>query len=146
VRFVAALLLTTMMVFALDLTFTKAYRAFNKGVKLEKTDPQKAQQYFQKAYILLSELHNKPSSQVYYMLGRMYCNGWGVEKNYQKAEAYFKKALQLGNKRVHCCLARLYIRMGKYALARKYLNYALTHDNLAHYCKDINPNTLKEIK
>jgi len=146
VRIIGALLLTTIMVFALDLTFTKAYRAFNKGIKLEKTNPQKAQQYFQKAYILLSELHNKPSSQVYYMLGRMYCNGWGVEKNYQKAETYFKKALQLGNKRVYCCLARLYIRMGKYALAKKYLNYALTHDNLSHYCKDINPNTLKEIK
>ena len=145
-RKIALILISFVFVFAIDFTFTKAYRAFNKGIKLEKTNPQKAQQYFQKAYILLTELHGKPSSQVYYMLGRMYCNGWGVERNYKKAEEYFKKALQLGNERVHCCLARLYIRMGKYAQAKEYLNYAINHENLSHYCNDINPNTLKEIK
>ncbi len=133
-------------VFALDLTFTKAYRAFNKGVKLHKTNPQKAQQYFQKAYILLTELHEKPSSQVYFMLGRMYSNGWGVERNYKKAEEYLKKAIKLGNERAYCSLAKVYIKTGKYAKAKKYLDYALSHENLSNYCKDINPNTLKEIK
>jgi TPR repeat protein len=141
---IIGIILSLTLSFALDLTFTKAFNSFKKGVKLIKTNPQKAQQYFQKAYILLTELNDKPSSQTYYMLGRMYCNGWGVEKNYKKAEEYFKKALQLGNERVHCCLARLYIRMGKPSLAKKYLDYAIKNEKLSHYCKDINPNTLKE--
>ena len=138
--------LGVVLVFGIDFTFTKAFKSFNDGVKLEKKDPQKAQEYFQKAYILINELKETPSSQAYYMLGRMYCNGWGVERNYKKAEEYFKKALKLGNERVHCCLARLYIRMGKYNEAKKYLKYALNHENLSHYCDDINPTTLKEIK
>ncbi|GAB6046123.1 hypothetical protein JCM11957_17220 [Caminibacter profundus] len=140
------LLISVIFAFSLDFTFTKAYRAFNKGIKLEKTDPEKAQKYFQKAYILLTEIKDKPSSQTYYMLGRMYCNGWGIEKDYKKAEEFFKKALALGNERVNCCLARLYIRMGKYNKAKKYLDYAMSHDRLSHYCTDINPKTLKEKK
>jgi TPR repeat protein len=132
--------------FALNLTFTKAFKAFNKGVKLQKTNPQKAQKYFQKAYILLSELENKPSSQVYYMLGKMYCNGWGVDRDYKKAEEYFLKAIKLGNERAHCCIVRLYIRMNKKNLAKKYLNSALSNKAISNYCNDIDPNTLKEKK
>jgi tetratricopeptide (TPR) repeat protein len=144
-RIFLSLLLSVIMAFAIDFTFTKAYQAFNKGIRLEKTNPQKAQIYFQRAYVFLSEIKN-PSSQKYYILGRMYCNGWGVPKNYQKAEEYFKKAIQLGNERAHCCIARLYIRMGRYKEAKKYLNYAMSHETLSHYCNDINPKTLKEIK
>ena len=131
--------------FALNLTFTKAFKAFNKGVRLEKTDPQKAQQYFQKAYILLTELQ-EPSSQVYYMLGKMYCNGWGVKRDYKKAEEYFLKAIKLGHERAHCGIARLYIRMNKKNLAKKYLNSALSNKTISNYCNDIDPKTLKEKK
>jgi len=130
--------------FALDLKFTKAFREFNKGVKLEKTNPQEAQKHFEKAFELINDLENKNSSQVYYMLGRMYCNGWGVKQNYSLAEKYFKKALNYGNKRVHCCIARLYIREGKYDLAKEHLEYALSHPEIKNYCNDINQTTLKE--
>ncbi len=139
--FIILLFFTTL--FGIDFTFTKAYQNFNKGIKLIKQDPQQAQEYFQKAYILIQQIKNHPSSQVYYMLGRMYCNGWGIKQNLKKAEKYFKKALALGNQRVNCCIARLYIKMHKNRLARKYLNIAISHKNLYIYCKDIDIKNLK---
>jgi len=132
----------TTFLFAIDFTFTKAWHNFTKGMKIVNQNPQEAQIYFKKSYNLIQKIKDRPSSQVYYMLGRMYCNGWGVEKDLSKAEIYFKKALSLGNKRVNCCLARLYIKMGKKELAKKYLNIALNHPNLKIYCTDINPSNL----
>ena len=132
----------SVFVFAFDALYTKAFMAYKKGVNLELRNPQKAQQYFQEAYILLKQIKND-SSQKYYMLGRMFCNGWGVPKDLDKAEKYFKKALKLGNQRVYCCLARLYIKKGDLAKAKKYLRYALSHETLSMYCRDINPKTLK---
>ncbi|WP_456488716.1 hypothetical protein [Caminibacter pacificus] len=141
------ILLSTLVILnAFDFTFTKAFMEFNKGAKLEKTNPKNAEKHFKKAFQLIKELKNKDSSQVYYMLGRMYCNGWGVKKNYKLAEEYFLRALKLGNKRVHCCIARLYIREGKPDLAKEHLQYALSHKEIANYCNDIDQQTLKEIK
>ena len=129
--------------FGLNLTFTKAFNYFNKGMRLEKSDPKKAQEYFVKAYALIQSLSNKNTSQVQYMLGKMYCNGWGVEQNYQKAEKHFLEAIKLGNKRANCCIARLYIKEGKLKEAKKYLNYALSHKEIANYCNDIDTTKLK---
>jgi tetratricopeptide (TPR) repeat protein len=129
-------------IFAFDALYTKAFMAYKKGLNLELKNPKKAQQYFQQAYLLLSQMKAE-TSQKYYMLGRMYCNGWGVPQDLDKAEEYFKKALKLGNQRVHCCLARLYIKKGDLQKARKYLQYALSHESLSFYCRDINPKTLK---
>ena len=137
-----AILFTFSLVFSFDAMYTKAFMAFKKGIKYESTNPQKAQRYFQNAFVLLNEIKND-SSQKYYMLGRMYCNGWGVPQDLNKAEIYFKKALKLGNQRVNCCLARLYIKKGELSKAKKYLKYALSHESLSFYCKDINPKTLK---
>jgi len=136
------ILLVVNFLFSIDFTFTKAWNNFTKGMKIVKQNPQEAQIYFKKSYNLIQKIKNRPSSQVYYMLGRMYCNGWGVEKDLNKAEIYFKKALSLGNQRVNCCLARLYIKMGKRELAKKYLKIALNHPNLKIYCTDINPTNL----
>ena len=133
----------SLSIFAFDLTFTKAFKNFNKGMQLEKTNPKKASEYFQKAYFLIQQLKNKDTSQVHYMLGKMYCNGWGVNKDYKKAEEHFLRAIQLGNARAKCCIARLYIKEGKLTLAKKYLDYALSHSDIANYCSDIDPNTLK---
>ncbi len=135
-------LILTISAFALDLTFTKAFNNFNKGTRFEQTDKQKANQYFQKAFFLIQQMQHKDTSQVNYMLGEMYSNGWGIEQNYQKAEKYFLKAINLGNVRANCSLAKLYIQMGKSNLARKYLNYALSYPSVAHYCKDISQNNL----
>jgi TPR repeat protein len=138
------LVLFFILSFAFDFKFTKAFQEFNRGVNTVKTNPQEAQKHFEKAFEIINDLDNKNSSQVYYMLGRMYCNGWGVKQNFSLAEKYFKKALNLGNQRVHCCLARLYIKEGKYDLARKHLDYALTHPSIKNYCNDINESILKE--
>ena len=136
------LLTLSISLFAFDLTFTKAFNDFNRGMNLEKTNPNKANEYFKKAYFLIQQLKDKDTSQVHYMLGRMYCNGWGVKVDYKKAEKHFLRAIQLGNARAHCCIARLYIKMGKLNLAKKYLNYALSHQSIANYCHDIDPFNL----
>ena len=128
--------------FAFDLTFTQAFNNFNKGMRLEHTNPSLAQKYFKKAYFFMQKLKHKDTSQVNYMLGRMYCNGWGVNIDYKKAEKYFLRAIELGNARAHCCIARLYVKEGDLKKAKKYLNYALTHKSIATYCDDIDANTL----
>jgi len=137
------MLITAVFLFGLNLTFTKAFNYFNKGMRLEKTNPKKAEEYFVKAYALIQALPNKNTSQVNYMLGRMYCNGWGVKKDLKKAEKYFLEAIKLGNRRANCCIARLYIKKGDLKKAKKYLNIALSNQAIANYCNDIDPNSLK---
>ena len=137
------ILTTTVFLFSLNLTFTKAFNYFRKGEKLEKTNPKKANEYFIKAYTLIQALPNKKTSQVNYMLGKMYCNGWGVKQDLNKAEKYFLEAIKLGNKRANCCITRLYIKKGDLKKARKYLNIALSNKAIANYCNDIDPNSLK---
>ena len=139
---IAILIISLGFLFAFDMTFTKAFNNFNKGLRTYNSNPQKAQEYFKKAYILIQQLKNKNSSQVYYMLGRMYCNGFGVEKDLKKAEEYFLKSLQLGNKRANCCLARLYIKLGDYKKAKHYLDIALSNKTIANYCSDIDVKDL----
>ncbi|EDM23903.1 tetratricopeptide repeat protein [Caminibacter mediatlanticus] len=127
-------------IFAIDFTFTKAYQYFKKGEKLEKTNPQKAQEYFQKSYILLQTIKERPSSQIYFMLGKMYLNGWGVEQNFSIAEKYFKQSIKLGNTRAYCCLAKLYIKTNKKQLAKKYLNLAIKNN---YFCNKVDMKNLK---
>jgi len=131
------LILLTLNLFAFDLTFTQAFNNFNQGMRLINKNPLLAQKKFKKTYELIKTLKNKNSSQVYYMLGRMYCNGWGVKTNYELAEKNFLKALKLGNQRVNCCLARLYMKMGKTYLAETYLKKALSNKKIANYCSDL---------
>jgi len=137
------ILITAIFLFGLNLTFTKAFNNFNKGVRLEKTNPKKAHEYFVKAYALIQALPNKNTSQVNYMLGKMYCNGWGVKQDLNKAEKYFLEAIKLGNKRANCCIARLYIKKGNLKKARKYLNIALSNKAISNYCNDIDTTSLK---
>jgi len=137
-------LLTVVFAFGLDFTFTKAFQQFNAGVRMVKTNPDGAQEHFKKSFELIQTLKHKDSSQVYYMLGRMYCNGWGTQKDYNLAEKYFKKSLQLGNQRAHCCLARLYLKEGKIDLAKKHYDIAKKNKLIANYCKDIDETKFKE--
>ena len=136
------ILLFTISAFSFDLTFMKAFNNFNRGTNIVKSNPQKANQYFQKTFFLLKMLKQKDTSQVNYMLGKMYSNGWGVKQNYQKAQKYFLRAIQLGNKRANCSLAKLYIKTGDLTLAKKYLNYTLSNPDIANYCSDIDTKTL----
>ena len=45
--------------FTFDLTFTKAFNYFNKGLKTYNYNPEKAQEYFKKAYNYIQQLKNK---------------------------------------------------------------------------------------
>ena len=130
-------LITSSFLFAFNFTFTKAFNNFNEALNLLNRNPSLAYQKFHKAYKLIQQLKNKNSSQVDYMLGRMYSNGWGVEQNYKLAEKYLLKALKLGNQRANCCLAKLYFKMGKITLAQKYLHIALSNKYTALYCNNL---------
>lgn len=136
------ILILSISAFSFDFAFMKVFNNFNKGIRFEKSNPQKANHYFQKAFFLIQTLNNKDTSQVNYMLGQMYFNGWGVRRDYQKAEKYFLKAIQLGNKRANCSLAKLYIKTQHLTLAKKYLNIALANKDVAPYCSNIDVNTL----
>ncbi len=141
------LLAVGVLVFGLDLTFTKAFNNYKKGLKLLKSDPPKARVYFEESLKLFKKLvkENKASSQTYFFLGRMYCNGEGTKVDYKKAEKYFLKALSLGNQRATCCLARLYIKTGKLNKAKKYLAIALSNPGVRIYCTDIDAQKMKII-
>jgi len=139
------LILISISLFALDLTYTKAFKEFQKGKRLEKTNPQEANYHYKKAYELLKSIENQNSSQLHYMLGEMYAHGLGVEQNYKLAEEHFLKAIKLGNKRAHCCLAKVYLEEGKKELAQKHLQFALSNPTIANYCKEMN-KTFKEKK
>jgi len=138
------ILFTLNIMFAFDLTFTQAFNNFNQGIKLANKNPILAQKKFKKAYKLLQSIKNKNSSQIYYMLGRMYCNGWGVKQDYKLAEKYFLKSLALGNKRTNCCIARLYFKIGKPYKAKRYLQKALSNKIIANYCNDLIQSNSKE--
>ena len=137
------ILFTSVLAFAIDLTYSKAFQYYKKGLKLEKTNPSEAQKYFKESFFLTKELEsqNKASSQIYFMLGKMYHKGWGTNKNLFLAEKYYLKALKLGNKRVNCPLAKLYKETGKEKLAKKYLQNSLKNPSTKKECED-----LKEIK
>lgn len=140
------IILLSLIVIGFSFEFTQAFMDFNKGIKfIKKGKINKAQTFFAKSFAIVKSLEEKGkgSSQVYYMLGRMYCNGWGTDKDLKKAEMYFKKSIAMGNRRSHCCLARLYIKEGKLKLAKQELSYALSHDSIKNYCEGIDPTTLK---
>jgi len=140
---IAASFLLVSLLFGLDFTFIKIFHNFKKGVRLYKKDPIKAQKYFSRAYALIQKSKLKNSSQIQYFLGRMYYNGWGVPKDYKKAEKHLLKAISLGNRRAYCCLAKVYIKEGRLKEAKKYLELALSNPILARACNDIDLNLLK---
>lgn len=142
---IVTILIISSFLFAFDFTFTRAFNDFNQGLNLINKNPSLADKKFKEAYNLLKKIKHK-SSQIYYMLGRMYSNGWGVNKNYSLAKKYLLKAIKLGNKRANCCLARLYLKMNKPILAQKYLKISLSNNIISPYCKDLlkQPNNMKE--
>jgi len=139
-------IISVMSLFALDMTYTKAFKEYQTGQKLEKSNPAKAQLHFQKAFFLLQSLKNQRSSQVQYLLGEMYAHGLGVEQNYTLSEKHFLEAIKLGNKRAHCCLAKVYMEEGKQNLAKEQLKYALSHPTISNYCNNIDKTIFKEKK
>jgi TPR repeat protein len=80
-----------------------AFKNINKAKKLIKTEPQKADRLFIEAYGYLKQYinktlkNNKPSANSFRLLGEMYLNGWGVEKDMSKATKLLCAAKKLGN-------------------------------------------------
>ncbi len=116
-------LIFSSFLFSFNALYTKAFIAYKKGQKYLKSNPQKAQKYFQESFLLLNQI-KKDSAQKFYLLGEMYLNGWGVAQDLEEAEKMLKKAISLGNKRAYCSIAKLYIKENKNELAQKYLKSA----------------------
>lgn len=93
--------------------YSKGYMSYKKGLRLLKTDEKRAYGYFKKSLKLLKAAHHEGSIPASYILGRLYCNGWGVKQDFIKAEAYFKENIKQGGIRSHCCLAKLYLVMDR---------------------------------
>ena len=76
--------------YAQNLYFS-AFKNINKAKRLLKTDPQQADRLFIEAYSYLKQYvnktlkNNKPSANSFKLLGEMFLNGWGVEKDINKA-------------------------------------------------------------
>jgi len=90
-----------------------AHKNVNMAKKLLKTDPQKAQRLFIEAYGYLKKYvsktlqSNRPSGNALNLLGEMYINGWGIEKDEKKGINLICAAAQLGNRRAKLKLKKL---------------------------------------
>ena len=80
-----------------------AFKNINKAKKFLKTNPQQADRLFIEAYSYLKQYinktlkDNKPSANSFNLLGEMFLNGWGVEKDINKATKLLCAAKKLGN-------------------------------------------------
>jgi TPR repeat protein len=99
-------------VFAQNLYF-EAYKNIQKGKRYIKNNPQKSDMLFIEAYSYLKQLVNKsiedekPSANALNLLGIMYLNGWGIEKNEKKAVKLLCAAKKLGNMKAKKTLKKL---------------------------------------
>ena len=88
--------------YAQNLYFS-AFKNINKAKRLLKTDPQQADRLFIEAYSYLKQYvnktlkNNKPSANSFKLLGEMFLNGWGVDKDINKAVKLLCAAKKLGN-------------------------------------------------
>ena len=80
-----------------------AFKNINKAKKFLKTNPQQADRLFIEAYSYLKQYinktlkNNKPSANSFKLLGEMFLNGWGVDKDINKAVKLLCAAKKLGN-------------------------------------------------
>jgi TPR repeat protein len=81
-------------IFAAD-TYSQGYKLYKTAKReLRQGNKQKAQILFQQSLKIF--LENKKSSQAVLKVAELYCNGWGVDKDTQKAKEYLQKAAKLG--------------------------------------------------
>ncbi len=90
------------MLFAQNLYF-EAFKNVMQGKRIINKNPQKAEKLFIIAAndlkkIIKSSINNhQPSANAIELIGELYLNGWGVEKNERKAEKFLCVASKLGN-------------------------------------------------
>jgi TPR repeat protein len=96
------LILLATIVFAQSLYFS-AFQDIKKAKRLLSSNPDKANTLFIEASGYLKQIinssieKNTPSQQAMSLLGELYLNGWGVEKNIYKATKLLCAAKTLGN-------------------------------------------------
>ncbi|WP_024787882.1 MULTISPECIES: SEL1-like repeat protein [unclassified Lebetimonas] len=105
------LLILITFVFSQNLYFI-AFKDIQKAKHLLNSDPQKANTLFIEAGSYLKQIinssinSNKPSSQALNLLGELYLNGWGVEKDIKKARLLLCAAKNLGNFRAQMLIKK----------------------------------------
>jgi TPR repeat protein len=112
------LLFFSFSLFAQNLYFS-AYKDIQKAKRLLNSDPQKSERLFIEAFSYLKQLVNtsidneKPSANALSLLGEMYLNGWGVDKNEKKAVLLLCGAQQLGNFKAKKLLKKINVKCKK---------------------------------
>jgi len=102
----------SMGIYAQNLYFA-AYKDIRTAKKIINTDPQKAQKLFIEASGYLKQIINnsisneKPSANAFNLMGQLYLNGWGVEKDEKKAFKLLCAAAELGNSKAKKTVAKL---------------------------------------
>lgn len=98
--------------FAQNLYF-EAFKDIRQAKVIQNSNPKKAKQLFIEAYSYLKQLSNKsikdnkPSSNVFYLLGEMYLYGEGIDKNTKIGLDFLCASSQLGNVRAKNLLKKL---------------------------------------
>ena len=83
--------------------YFEAFKDIMKGKRIINQNPKKAEKLFTIAANDLSKIihnsieNNKPSANAIELMGELYLNGWGVEKNEKKAEIFLCVSAKLGN-------------------------------------------------
>ena len=99
-------------IFAINLYFN-AFKNIKEAKKLIDKNPKKAQELFNKAYIDLKTIVNRsiekknPNINAINLLGKLYLNGWGIEKNETLAIKLLCVAAKYGNQKAKKTLKKL---------------------------------------
>ena len=124
--------------------YTKGFMFYQKGHRLLDRNTNKANKAFAKARAFLSSAYKTNSANAAYMLGQIYLNGWGIDKDYSKAEKYFKTAINWGDKRSNCPLARLYLIILKKNIVEGEKYFETAQEYHIPNCKDVKAYIKKE--
>jgi len=112
------LFLSIVGIYAQNLYFA-AFKDIRLAKKIINTNPQKAEKLFIEASGYLKQIINnsisndKPSANAFNLMGQLYLNGWGVDKNEEKAFKLLCAASQLGNLKAKKILSKLNIKCKK---------------------------------
>ena len=89
------LLISIIISFSFSISYSDGYKLYKNAKKeLRKGNNDKANKLFANA-LKIFETDTK-SSQAILKSAELYCNGWGVETNKEKAREYLNKAKKLG--------------------------------------------------
>jgi len=81
-------------------------KTYQKAKKFEDLVPEKAKQYYSKIFTIAKEMIEKrpKNPTINFVLAKCYLQGYGTDKDFQKAYKYFKKSYKFGNRTALCGL------------------------------------------